>query len=124
MRQDWAGLYKEDGTAIKDKLVLPGGKVDPGETHEQCAIREAFEETNLQLSNVRLLVRHWWPHRNDAEGIEISYFIADADLDNFKIVEKDKHSEYKFITLEELASQENKYVDEIYCELKKALNES
>ena len=32
-----------------DKLVLPGGHVDPGETYEQAAIREGKEETGLDL---------------------------------------------------------------------------
>ena len=27
--------------------VLPGGKIDPGETLEECVIREIFEETGI-----------------------------------------------------------------------------
>ena len=34
---------------------LPGGKVDPGETVEQGAVREVFEETNLRVEIVRLV---------------------------------------------------------------------
>ncbi len=29
--------------------VLPGGHIDPGEGFEECAIREVFEETGIQI---------------------------------------------------------------------------
>ena len=34
---------------------LPGGKVDPGETIEQGAVREVFEETSLRVEIVRFV---------------------------------------------------------------------
>ena len=40
------------GVARRDdheKFGLPGGKVDPGESHMQAAIRELREETNIQV---------------------------------------------------------------------------
>ena len=36
----------------KGKWNGPGGKIDGGETAEQCAIREVFEETGLKVSNL------------------------------------------------------------------------
>lgn len=36
----------------KGKWNFPGGKVDEGETVEQAAIRETFEETGLKITNL------------------------------------------------------------------------
>jgi 8-oxo-dGTP pyrophosphatase MutT (NUDIX family) len=37
------------------QVSLPGGAIDPGETVEQAALREAHEEIGLDLSGVRVL---------------------------------------------------------------------
>ena len=37
------------------QVALPGGVVDPGETFEQAALREAHEEVALDVSGVRVL---------------------------------------------------------------------
>ncbi|MBB6453764.1 8-oxo-dGTP pyrophosphatase MutT (NUDIX family) [Salirhabdus euzebyi] len=36
----------------KDKWNFVGGKIEPGETHEQAAIREAEEETGLTIKEI------------------------------------------------------------------------
>jgi 8-oxo-dGTP diphosphatase len=47
-----------------DDWSLPKGKCDPGETDEQCAVREVAEETGLRCALVReLLPTHYKDRR-------------------------------------------------------------
>ena len=56
-------LLADDGSALLfftaapdssrfHRWITPGGGVDPGETHQQAAIRELFEETGLVVDSV------------------------------------------------------------------------
>lgn len=38
--------------------VFPGGKIEPGETPEEAAKREVFEETNLIIENLEIVAEH------------------------------------------------------------------
>ena len=46
---------RADGLRHGGQVSLPGGVVDPGETFEQAALREAHEEVALPLDDVRVL---------------------------------------------------------------------
>jgi 8-oxo-dGTP pyrophosphatase MutT (NUDIX family) len=46
---------RADGLRHGGQVSLPGGVVDPGETFEQAALREAHEEVALPLEQVRVL---------------------------------------------------------------------
>lgn len=50
-------MLKRGSTApwMPNKWNLPGGKVDPGETPLQAAVREAAEETSLKITDLTLL---------------------------------------------------------------------
>lgn len=51
--------------------ALPGGFVDVGESVEEAAVREAAEETNLEVTLVTLLGVYSAPHR-DPRGHSVS----------------------------------------------------
>ncbi len=51
--QDKILLIKRDTVPFKGYWALPGGRLDSGETIEQCCIREVKEETGLDVSIVR-----------------------------------------------------------------------
>lgn len=47
-------LQRAKRDAMYDKWLPPGGKFEPGETPEECVVREVFEETGLTLTEARL----------------------------------------------------------------------
>ncbi|MEM7128732.1 MAG: 8-oxo-dGTP diphosphatase [Chloroflexota bacterium] len=47
-------LRRAKRDSMYGKWIVPGGKFEPGETPEECAIRESLEETGLTLNKVDL----------------------------------------------------------------------
>jgi ADP-ribose pyrophosphatase YjhB (NUDIX family) len=79
--------------------ALPAGRLEPGETYEQAAVREAREETGYEIALERLVGSYWRPQlphggsrvqvfagrvtggdpsQHDWESIEVRWFPLDA----------------------------------------------
>jgi 8-oxo-dGTP diphosphatase len=58
--------------------ALPGGFVDYGESLEAAAVREAREETSLEVQNLRLLGCYSDPGRDERMHTISTVFIADG----------------------------------------------
>ncbi len=58
--------------------ALPGGFVDYGESYEQAALREAFEETGLDITIVRQFHTYSDPARDPRQHTASTVFIANA----------------------------------------------
>ena len=63
-------LQQDDKIALIERYRLglhyftfPGGHVEPGETPEQAAVREAKEELGIDISIQRLLAEIWWHNK-------------------------------------------------------------
>lgn len=59
--------------------ALPGGFVDYGESFEDAAVREAFEETGLQLEALRQFHTYSAPGRDPRMHTASTVFIAQSD---------------------------------------------
>lgn len=64
VRRDDLLLIQRNRPPSEGLWTLPGGRLEPGETPEQCAIREVAEELGLALYGLRpLIVLRHGPYR-------------------------------------------------------------
>lgn len=56
-----------------------GGRIEPGESADQCVRREVWEETGVELEQVRCAGRVTWLHPKGDSGMVV--FIADLPRD-------------------------------------------
>ena len=68
-------LVRRGGHPFKDHWALPGGFLQPGETIEACALREVWEETNVQPASLMPVGVFSEPGR-DPRGWIISHAFA------------------------------------------------
>lgn len=59
------------------KWNAPGGKLEPGETPEECAVREVFEETDLIVVNPRMRGILTFPAFDSEEDWYVYVFTAE-----------------------------------------------
>ena len=80
--KDWSGLS------------FPGGSVEPGESFVTSAIREAFEETGLRVTPLRLV--DTWNYVTEKVQITGIIYLCIADNPE-KIILSDEHDEYMWL---------------------------
>ncbi|WP_066973201.1 NUDIX domain-containing protein [Methanobrevibacter filiformis] len=77
-------LIKRKNDPFKDYWGIPGGFVDYGESTEEAAIREAKEETNINI-NLESLQGVYSKHDRDPRGHTITIFYnATGDFNEMK----------------------------------------
>jgi 8-oxo-dGTP diphosphatase len=69
-------MIKRKKEPFKDRLALPGGFVNEGETVEEAMRREAMEETSLQVEPIDLLGVYSDPKRDPRRHIVTVVFIG------------------------------------------------
>ena len=95
-------LIKKKGGPYNEKLDLPGGTIEWGETPEHTLIRELNEEVGIEVTNYELFdansVVLEWMHKEELEKVHhlgIFYKILDYNndvLEKIKIDEKNDDS--------------------------------
>ncbi|MDR1721454.1 MAG: NUDIX hydrolase [Methanobrevibacter sp.] len=93
-------LIKRKNEPFKDYWALPGGFIDYGESVEDCAIREAKEETGIDVELIKLFNVYSKKDR-DPRGHTISVvFIANGDFNQLQAA--DDAAEAKIFKKEDL----------------------
>jgi len=54
---------------------FPGGKCEPGESFEACALRECYEETSLKVSAVERLHREVFEYRD--RTVDLNFYLCE-----------------------------------------------
>lgn len=67
-------LALRDTEPFKGMWTIPGGRIDENETIEECAIREAKEETGLDVELGNLIRIYSNPSRDPRKTIAAAYF--------------------------------------------------
>jgi bis(5'-nucleosidyl)-tetraphosphatase len=108
-----AVIYRDDpNTGSRKYLVLhypaghwdfPKGAVEKGETEEQAAKREIFEETGLKVNgfipNFRREIEYHYRRQNGLSHKRVIFFLANSDISTVKI--SFEHSGYEWLTLDQ-----------------------
>ncbi|MDF2568042.1 MAG: mutator mutT protein [Oscillospiraceae bacterium] len=108
IRQVAVAIIKKDGKILickrsrhsKNPLLweFPGGKLEQGETLEQCAIRETLEEVGLNITINSAFAKT--SYKYDDGPIDFTFF--DASVVSGEIV-KNVHEEVKWIDISEIS---------------------
>ena len=90
-----------DNEPLPGYAEFPGGKCRPGESPEQCALRECREETGLDVLPVKLLLNRQFTYSHGT--VDLHFWLcrpADAE----KIAEE--HHRFRWVPVKELAALE------------------
>lgn len=97
-------LIRRKNPPFQGNIALPGGFVDIGETVEEACIREAFEETNINVNIVKLIGPFSDPKR-DPRGHTVSIaFLCEPKTKKEKPKAKDDAAELELVPLKEVSS--------------------
>ena len=77
-------LIKRKKDPFKDYWALPGGFVDYGETTEHAAVREAKEETSIDVELIKLFNVYSEPDRDPRGHTVTVFYLAHGDFANAK----------------------------------------
>lgn len=86
-----AGLRPEQGS-LGGYWEFPGGKLEPGETPEQCVVRECREELSVEIRLTGLFGRVFYEYD---EPFELYFF--NAELAGGKI-KRNSHTELRWVS--------------------------
>lgn len=85
---------RKEGGALSLKWEFPGGKLEPGESHEEAIVREWDEEFKIDVQAGKFLCSGSFTHKNKV--FELSAYDVDLLSEDFTLLE---HTEIRWETL-------------------------
>lgn len=80
---------------------FPGGGVDWGEDPQKAALREAKEETGLDVKNVSFVTVTSATYEKDGNDKHSVYVVYKGDADSEDVTLSEEHKEYRWLTMTE-----------------------
>lgn len=103
VKKDGKVLFgKRKGAHGEGTRSLPGGHLEFGETPEQCAIREVFEEAGIGISNaVRVAFTNDILEKEQKHYVTL-YIASDYAGGDVRVMEPDKCEEWRWVDWDDL----------------------
>lgn len=79
---------------FRGKWEMPGGKMDPGETLEDCLVRETKEETGLDIRLTHVL----GAAEGDIPAYRLAYIMLGGETDGEAVTLSDEHDACEWVT--------------------------
>lgn len=92
---------KKKGDIHKNKWNGLGGKLEPGESPEECAVREIHEESGLKLNSLKFAGHLFFP-KFDKHANDWSVFVFTSDDFDGSILNNPPEGELHWIPIKEL----------------------
>jgi len=92
---------RKAGGSLSLKWEFPGGKLEPGETHQEAMVREWDEELRVPVSTGKFLCSGTFRHKNS--DFKLSAFEVHLKHENFTLLE---HTEIRWETLDTIAGMD------------------
>lgn len=93
---------------------IPGGKLEEGETTKEGAMREFFEETNVDISNEELTFVGMIPrHTRDGKKIKGLMYVYLLKVDNpihpdlINAIDGEEHTECGYFSIDEISEEKS-----------------
>lgn len=97
-------LIRRKNPPFKGEYALPGGFVDIGETVENACIREAKEETNINIKITKLVGVFSKPNRDPRGHVVTIAYLCKPKTKNEKPQAKDDAQDLDIVDLDEIDS--------------------
>lgn len=97
-------LIKRKNPPFQGVLALPGGFVDVGETIEEACIREAYEETNINVKILKLIGVFSKPNRDPRGHTVTIAYLCEPITKNEKPKAKDDAAELEIVSIADIPS--------------------
>jgi ADP-ribose pyrophosphatase YjhB (NUDIX family) len=100
-------FVKESKEIARGRYSLPAGKLEFGESLIECAIREAKEETGLDVEPIKLIGIYQRPSSSELSNTTVFCFLSEIKSGQIQIT--DKHPVIKFLSFNEIDDLEKEH---------------